>query len=411
MVNRYSLPRWVNRGIDALADAPTSVIGRLAARRLGRPDPNTPTTVFDDRPRRVLIAPVNYAGQGRAWARALEAADAGLSARNMAIEVPGGFAFDADLTVSVGTYHNGAAWQRRQLAAASAASHMLIEAEEPPFGRLLGRSVEAQAAALASASVDVAYLAHGTDVRLPSRHREREAWSHYADPDVYAPRAEQLAERNIALLRASGRPLFVATPDLLVDVPGADWIPVAVDPARWAVSERRPRDDGSPLRVAHAPSVGAVKGTALVLPVLERLRDEGVITLDLVQGRPSAEMPGVFAQADVVLDQFRIGSYGVAACEAMAAGCVVVAHLSQDVRDIVRNRSGVDCPIVEATPESLETTLRALAAEDLSARSQASVAFVRALHDGRQAAETLLERWILRPTPAEAPTSTDRTTH
>src|SRR5690349_8170358 len=98
-----------------------SPIGRLAARRLGAPAPAgaVAATVFDDRPTRVLIAPVNYSGQGREWARALEAADPSISARNMAVDVPGGFAFDADLVVPVGTYHNGAEWQQRQFEAAA----------------------------------------------------------------------------------------------------------------------------------------------------------------------------------------------------------------------------------------------------------------------------------------------------
>ena len=35
MVNRNRLPRWVNGAIDAIADSPTSLVGRIAARRLG----------------------------------------------------------------------------------------------------------------------------------------------------------------------------------------------------------------------------------------------------------------------------------------------------------------------------------------------------------------------------------------
>ena len=273
-MNRNSYPAWLNRLIDTIADAPMSPIGRLAARRMGRPLPigSVPATTFPDAPTRVLIAPVNYSGQGIAWARALEAADPRIAARNMAIDVPGGFSFAADLVVPVGTYHNDPDWQRRQLDSATRATHVLIEAEEPPFGRLLGRSVEAQAEALSAAGVDVAFIAHGTDVRLPSRHIRDNPLSYYDDPSVYLPRAEALAARNIALLERSGRPLFVSTPDLLVDVPTAAWCPVVVDPQRWAADRTEPsRAARGPLRVAHAPSVAATKGTAMIMPVLERL--------------------------------------------------------------------------------------------------------------------------------------------
>ncbi|WP_336653160.1 MULTISPECIES: hypothetical protein [unclassified Leucobacter] len=392
--------------IDHLADAPMSPLGRLAARRLGRPAPrgSVSATAFAERPIRLLIAPVNYSGQAYAWARALEAANTSISARNMAIEVPGGFDFAADLLVPVGTYHNDTDWQQRQLDAASHATHVLIEAEEPPFGRLLGRSVAAQAQALLDRGVDVAYLAHGTDARLPSRHMREHPISYYDDPAVYLPRAEQVAARNIALLKSCGRPVFVSTPDLLSDLPGGVWCPVVVDPARWAAPGRRERPAGAPLRVAHAPSVAAYKGTPLIMPVLERLQAEGVIELDLIQGVPSANMPARFAAADVMLDQFRTGSYGVAACEAMAAGCVVVGEVFESVRNSILEATGMDLPVVEATPGTLEGALRRLAADpDLPRKRDRSVEFVSAVHDGHHSARVLQQHWVSRQTREEGP--------
>lgn len=397
MVNRYALPRWMNAAIDAIADAPDSMIGRIAAKRYGAPPPagSVPASGFDARPRRVLIAPVNYSGQGTAWARALEAADATISARNMALDVPGGFSFDADVVVPIATYHNDPDWQQRQFTAALTTTHVLIEAEEPPFGRLFGRSLANQSRALLDGGVDVAFLAHGTDVRLPSRHRQRHEWSHYADPEIYAPRAETIAARNIDFLMASGRPLFVSTPDLLDDLPSATWCPVVVDPGRWQTA--REARIGA-LRVVHAPSVGPVKGTALILPTLESLAAEGLIELRLVQGVASAEMPAVFAGADVVVDQMRVGSYGVAACEAMAAGCIVVGHVAADVRDLVLSRTGFVLPVVEATPATLEATLRELAADAaLDDRRRGGIDFVTAVHDGRASARALIDAWIGHP--------------
>lgn len=396
MVNRNRLPRWINAAIDAIADAPMSPIGSLAARRLGRPVPagTVGATRFDDRPVRVLITPVNYSGQAHEWSRALEASASGISARSAAVDVPGGFSFDADLEIPVATYHNDPDWQHQQFEAAASATHVLIEAEEPPFGRMLGRSVEAQAHALLERGVDVAYLAHGTDVRLPSRHRRLNPWSHYDDPSIYTPRLETLAARNIALLERSGRPLFVSTPDLLADVPAAAWCPVVVDPERWHAERAVETPDGR-LRVAHAPSVGAVKGTELILPALTALHDEGVIELELVRGVPSAQMPAVFARADVVIDQLRIGSYGVAACEAMAAGCIVAGHVTADVRALIAERTGLELPIVEATPDTIDEVLRALAADvDRATLRERGREFVRDVHDGRRAAAVLREHWI-----------------
>lgn len=396
-MNRNKLPRWVNRLIDHIADSPTSLPGQLAARRLGRPAPrgSVSTTRFGSKPIRLLIAPVNYSGQARAWVRALEASDSGISAQNMAVEVPGGFAFDADLLVPVSTFHNDRDWQRREFEAAAQGTHMLIEAEEAPFGRLFGRSVAAQAQALIERGVDVGYLAHGTDVRLPSRHMREHPRSYFADPSIYVPRAEQLAARNIAFLNASGRAVFVSTPDLLADLPSALWCPVVIDSNRWAAPRRRERPAGQPLRVAHAPSVAANKGTPLIMPTLDRLSAEGLIELDLIQGVPSAQMPTRFAQADVVLDQFRTGSYGVAACEAMAAGCVVVGDVSEQVRAEVHAASGTPLPVVEAQVDTLEDVLRGLsAATDLTPLREQGLDFVHAVHGGEFSAAVLRQHWL-----------------
>lgn len=404
MVNRNQLPRWVNALIDAVADAPMSPIGRIAAKRLGTPVPGAAlTTRFEERRFRILIAPVNYAGQGFAWARSLEAARPEISSRNMAIDVPGGFSFEADLTVPVPTYHNDSEWQHRQFAAATRATHVLIEAEEPPFGRLFDRSVKKQASALEQHGVDVAHIAHGTDVRLPSRHLRDNPWSHYADPTIYTPRHETTAQRNIDFLSESGRTVFVSTPDLLLDLPEAIWCPVVVDPDRWAPpAPRTERARDAPLRVAHAPSVQAVKGTSLIMPILTALEAEGVISLQLITGVPSERMPEAFAAADVVIDQLRIGSYGVAACEAMASGCVVIGHVPARVRDLVFQSTGQHTPIVEATVDTIESTLRELASQkDLSVLRSAGHTFIREVHDGSRSADILWRHWIAPTSNAE----------
>lgn len=398
-IERTSLPRWINSIIEWVADHPMSIPGRLAALRLGRPSRGVtvPVTVFEDRPTRVLIAPVNYSAQATEWARALERRSRDVSARSMAVHVPGGFDFAVDNEIPVPTYHNDRDWQRRQFAAvARDATHVLVEAQEPPFGRLMRRDVEKQVTALLTSGVDVAFMCHGTDIRLPSRHLARTEWSMFSDPTVYIARQEKLAARNRDLLDRLGRPVFVSTPDLLADVPSANWCPVVVDVDRW----KRPEADAAPrvgsLRVAHAPSSSVVKGTTLVLPTLHRLHEEGVIELILVRNTPTEMMPAVFQSADVVVDQFRIGSYGVAACEAMAAGCVVLGHVISDIRQHIERVTGKSLPIVEANPTTLEHSLRMLAAdaEKRSAIAKSGTEFVRAVHDGRFSSAVLDEHWL-----------------
>ena len=108
-------------------------------------------------------------------------------------------------------------------------------------------------------------------------------------------------------------------------------------------------------------------------------------------GVPAAQMPDVYRRADIVLDQFRLGDYGVAACEALAAGRVVVGHVSPAVRDAVRARTGRELPVVESRGGDIERTLIDILADPDRARALAEegAAFVREVHDGRKAADAM----------------------
>jgi hypothetical protein len=94
----------------------------------------------------------------------------------------------------------------------------------------------------------------------------------------------------------------------------------------------------------------------------------------------------------------------------MASGCIVVGHLTEHVRDEVRAQSGLDVPIIEATPVTLESVLRDLASDpDLDGRRASMIEFVGVLHDGRQSARALIERWIeLEPHDQKEPTRASR---
>ncbi|MBN9154214.1 MAG: glycosyltransferase [Microbacterium sp.] len=395
--SRGRLPSWANRVIEYVADHPASIPGRIAALRFGRVRPQDvpPPTAVPDAAVRVYIGPVNYSEQGYAWARALESADPRLQCRNMSVVSPGGYAFRADTEVPVAVYQRSRTWQRAQLDAVRGFTHVLVEAEKPLFGRLFLRDVAREADILTAAGVSTAYMAHGTDVRLPSRHATRTVWSPYRDTDIYLARHEIEAERNIALLTRLGRPTFVSTPDLLADLPFAHWCPVVVDVDRWRAPDRPPAR-AVPV-VAHLPTNPWIKGTDLIRPALRRLHDRGVIEYrEITAGVPSAQMPATWADADIVLDQFRLGSYGVAACEAMAAGAVVVGHVLEDVRRTVEQVSGIALPLVEADPDTIEEVVLGLAT-DPERRARLGVdgaAFVATVHDGRISATVLREQWI-----------------
>lgn len=392
---RDRLPPPIGRLIDRIAKRPDGYLGRAASLLLGGgssrnipPPTPVPTTAV-----RVYIGPTNYAGQGRRWAAALEAADPRIGARNAAVEVPGGFSFPSDTVVPLAIASRSSVWQRSELAAVKEFSHVLIEAERPLFGTLFRRDVAQEIEELRDAGISCALLSHGTDLRDPRRHIRDHRWSPYLH-DPLTPILQADVEASLALIESAGLPVFVSTPDLLDEVPGATWCPVVVDTTRWSGGRDLWARD-RPV-VVHIPSRGAVKGTDLIEPVLRELVDDDVIDYRSITGVPSSEVPMHIRDADIVLDQFRLGSYGVGACEGMAAGRVVVGNVDESVRDTVRLLTGWELPIVQADPDSLGTTLRDLVADRASSSRVASngAGFVAEVHSGPRSASALINGWI-----------------
>ncbi|MFK4729869.1 hypothetical protein ROT00_09300 [Agromyces mediolanus] len=339
----------------------------------------------------MFIGPVNSAGQGFAWARAAERLD-GVAAADFMYRNPSDpFAFPADHSVPTTFFRSSEGWQRDQRrAVARRFTHVLLESGRHLFGT--EGTVLQQIDGLRARGVTVGLLWHGSDIRLPSEHARREPDSPFIGGRYHeTDRLEEIATRNGELIAVSAAPSFVSTPDLLHFVPGASWLPVVIDVARWrGAGPVAPLTRARPV-VVHAPSNAGLKGSELIAPVLERLHGEGVVEYRPVSGVPSAAMPEIYGAADIVLDQFSLGIYGVAACEAMAAGRIVVSHVGEETRAHVRRTTGLELPIVEASAGELEGALRTICGERarFSTIAEAGPAFVEAVHDGRRSAAVL----------------------
>ena len=393
---RGRLPGWVNRALDWIRwRMPQGWANALTGRARIRGDWDPPEARIrppvPDAPVRLLIGPANFAGQGFAWARALERDDPEVGAVTFSIAREGGFGFPSDYSVSTLVYRRNSRWQRDQFSyLTSGFTHVIAEVGRPICGWLHGGDPLQEAAALAEAGVRVALLSHGSDSRLPRRHAERQEWSPFRDSDwADVSWLQWQAERFVGQLRRFPGPVFVSTPDLLDDLPFATWCPVVVEPAKWnsdapVVERERPV-------VVHAPSHDRIKGTELVDAAMEPLAARGLIEYRRIGRVPFGEMPAVYREADVVLDQFRLGSYGAAACEAMAAGRVVVGNLSDDVRTRVRDLTGLAVPVVQATPATLAEVVEALVENraEAVAAGRAGRAFVESVHSGRRSVAVL----------------------
>jgi hypothetical protein len=349
-----------------------------------KPEPLPPFPALKDTPVVLGIGPANFAGQAWEWKRAVEQYLDGVSGEVFAIA--GGLGFPADRVIE-GRWYSVRAWQDRQEERIlHEYTHLLAEAVRPVFGLKYGDTLAADLPTLKAAGLPVAILLHGSEIRRPDRHAERNPHSPFRHRDWEL--AKVLQDQSVRLGRivaAFEGPKFVSTPDLLDDVPDATWLPVVVDPVVWR-SDRPVMERARPV-VLHVPSAERMKGSELIDPTVEKLAADGLVEYRRLSGVTPDAMPAMVADADIVLDQFALGSFGVAAVQSMCAGRVTVGH----VMPHVRARVGVELPIVQATADTLRAVLLDLLENREAAREVAAAGHRYAIdvHDGRKSAEVL----------------------
>jgi glycosyltransferase involved in cell wall biosynthesis len=333
---------------------------------------------------RLGLGTANYAGQLSALAAAISAARRDVGVELVMAKPPGTYRYPADRYLHFPAEHQLDVQLEQARRVLGAYTHLIVDAFRPVLGRLNGDDIGADLPALRRARIKVALLAHGSEIRHPGAHLERHPESAFRDtPDDLRERLTTVAERNRRIAEESGLPLYVTTPDLLDDVPFATWAPLVVDVDGW-LCDRPVLERARPV-VLHAPSNRWTKGTDRLLPGLQELHDRRIIELRLVEGLPYSEMRRLVQDADIVVDQLVMGTYGTFSCEGMAAGRAVVAYLSEGVHRAV----GIQPPIVNATPTTLVKAIESLLDDRAAATALAAEGpgYVRQHHDGRRTAE------------------------
>ncbi len=352
------------------------------------PSPHRPWRPLATTGIRLGVGPANYAGQAAAFARALSSTRSDVSAEVFMWTTNSPFDYPADVRVPVDQLNRLDVQVTALRRVVGRYTHLIADAFRPVFGGLHGDHIDADLSTLRQAGIAVALLAHGSEVRHPIHHLNRNPNSHFRDaPDGMVRTLTQIAEHNRRVAASCGLPIFVTTPDLLSDIPWATWAPLVVDVEAWRC-DRPPMQRARPI-VIHTPSRRWTKGTDRIIPIMRKLHDRGLIDFRLIEGVSWTQMRTIIHDADIVLDQFTTGSYGTLSCEAMAAGRIAVAFLDDGVTAAI----GREPPIVNAAPDTLSEAIERL----VSDRSEAtrigaeSAAFARAYHDGTWTASVFAE--------------------
>lgn len=307
---------------------------------------------------RVLQGVSGQAGQPMALARGLRAI--GIDAQSVCVST-GAFEYACDerLTLRHDRDHHGvAAWMDQALDRFDVfhfhSRPFLIQSGELRFPSLLDLLM------LKAAGKAVVFHYRGTEIRFREAFRAANP-HHFCDDDpggLFARIGDDTKAAHLSFVRAVADRILVTDPEIAGYVgDDAITVPRAIDLDSWpdvGVAADPPPE--GPL-ICHAPSRRGLKGTDALLAALDRLKAESVpFRLDLIENVTNDQTRERLMRADVVVDQLRIGWYGVLAVEAMALGKPVVAYL----RDDLAAQAPPGLPVVSASPDTVADRLRDL---------------------------------------------------
>jgi glycosyltransferase involved in cell wall biosynthesis len=151
----------------------------------------------------------------------------------------------------------------------------------------------------------------------------------------------------------------------IVCLPRWDIMPLTCYPVdTHAVEPVWPASEGT-VRIVHAANHRGFKGTDFLIAAVERLRAEGHdVELDVVERTTNEDALARIAQADIYVDQL-VAGYAFAAMEAMALGKIVVSPVDgTEATQVFRRYSYLgECPVVDASPETIHDVLARLLAD------------------------------------------------
>lgn len=206
-------------------------------------------------------------------------------------------------------------------------------------------------------------------------------WDGVCNPARDRGRAE-----DVAFWKQYAARQFCLNPDLVRMVPDSDFLPYAILPPPGG----RPRPEAHRrLRVVHAPTQRATKGSAYICAAMEILQGELDVEFQLVEGLPHHEALRVYAEADLAIDQVLVGWYGGFAVELMHLGIPVAAFIRADDMAYVPTAMRDELPIINTPPDTLVDVLRywLRRPDALAKRGEQSRAFAAKWHHPESVAQ------------------------
>ena len=206
--------------------------------------------------------------------------------------------------------------------------------------------------------------------------------------------SNQSIRRKKNLLSEIADKIYSLNPDLLEVLPRqAEFLPYATESTLHA--KILPFNQRKEFVIGHAPTHRIVKGTDIVIDVVNKLRSKGHrVRLELIEGLSREKAQKKYEEIDLFIDQLIIGWYGVVSLEVLALGKPVICFIEGKGLQFVPAEMLQDLPIVNADSSTLEKKITEIMKLDITQRSKLAelgISFLKKWHDPRKIARKLLK--------------------
>ena len=194
---------------------------------------------------------------------------------------------------------------------------------------------------------------HGSEIRNLFENHTYE----YFDVDWKNVRIKRKQQKRVMRLLKSARGIIIHDYELLPHIPSECSIPVYIVPLRLNISKfspQYPNPSVQKVKIVHAPSKRRTKGTEQILRELQKVSSE--YELILVENKTQEDAFKIYKEADIIIDQISVGTYGVFAIEAMALGKPVITYIDSEIKKTFPK----ELPIVSADFNNLHEVVEHL---------------------------------------------------
>lgn len=177
--------------------------------------------------------------------------------------------------------------------------------------------------------------------------------------NYYSFQTDRFKKRQIDKICAYADFIYTVNPDLLHFLPTrAVFVPYChINLEEW--TPKFTQDISRPLRIGHAPTNQAVKGTKIILNSLESLKNKGYeLEVVLVENVSNQVAKSIYEDVDILVDQLFAGWYGGLALECMALGKPVIAYIREGDLQFIPLEMRAELPIIQANSTNIEDVLQ-----------------------------------------------------